>query len=119
MERHVADKCTYHSRDGVIKMSRIHQDNPLVDHRLPIEGIKPNRSPIGRHPSETMFRRTLTAGQRLRVCVVGAGISGLRATDILTQHGAQVTVMEARNRIGGRVGQTKLAGNLVDLYVCL
>lgn len=36
--------------------------------------------------------------------IVGAGISGLRAADILLQNGLEVTIFEARDRIGGRVG---------------
>lgn len=36
--------------------------------------------------------------------IVGAGISGLRAADVLLQKGFQVTIIEARDRIGGRVG---------------
>lgn len=38
------------------------------------------------------------------VCVIGAGISGLRCADVLLQNGFQVTILEARGRIGGRVG---------------
>jgi len=37
------------------------------------------------------------------VCIVGAGISGLRCADVLLSHGFQVTILEARQRIGGRV----------------
>jgi monoamine oxidase len=37
------------------------------------------------------------------VCIVGAGISGLRCADILLSSGFQVTILEARDRIGGRV----------------
>lgn len=37
------------------------------------------------------------------VCVVGAGASGLRCAEILLENGWQVTILEARNRIGGRV----------------
>jgi len=44
-----------------------------------------------------------TKGQQIRVCIVGAGVSGLRAADVLLQHGAHVTIYEARDRIGGRV----------------
>jgi phytoene dehydrogenase-like protein len=38
-----------------------------------------------------------------RVGIIGAGISGLRCADLLIQNGAQVTILEARDRIGGRV----------------
>lgn len=38
------------------------------------------------------------------VCVVGAGVSGLRCATVLLEHSYDVTIMEARNRIGGRVG---------------
>ncbi|EAU35974.1 conserved hypothetical protein [Aspergillus terreus NIH2624] len=49
------------------------------------------------------------------VAVIGAGFSGLRCADILIQNGARVTIFEARDRIGGRVHQTKVADHLVDL----
>lgn len=37
------------------------------------------------------------------VGIIGAGLSGLRCADILIQNGARVTILEARDRIGGRV----------------
>ena len=37
------------------------------------------------------------------VGIIGAGLSGLRCADILIRNGARVTILEARNRIGGRV----------------
>lgn len=37
------------------------------------------------------------------VGVIGAGLAGLRCADILIQNGAQVTILEARDRLGGRV----------------
>jgi monoamine oxidase len=40
------------------------------------------------------------------ICIVGAGISGLRCADVLLSHGFQVTILEARQRIGGRVGSS-------------
>jgi len=38
-----------------------------------------------------------------RVIVIGAGVSGLAAAKSLQESGAEVTVLEARDRIGGRV----------------
>jgi polyamine oxidase len=38
-----------------------------------------------------------------RVIVIGAGVSGLAAAKSLHEAGAKVTVLDARNRIGGRV----------------
>lgn len=38
-----------------------------------------------------------------RVIVLGAGIAGLSAADTLVQAGAEVTVLEARKRLGGRI----------------
>jgi monoamine oxidase len=45
-----------------------------------------------------------TMSSRPHVGVIGAGLSGLRCADILIQNGARVTILEARDRIGGRVG---------------
>ena len=53
---------------------------------------------------DTMIGRVLPAGRVPHVCVVGAGMAGLRCADILTKNGVKVTLLEARNRIGGRVG---------------
>lgn len=36
--------------------------------------------------------------------MVGAGVSGLRCATVLLEHCYDVTIVEARNRIGGRVG---------------
>lgn len=42
------------------------------------------------------------------VGIIGAGLAGLRCADILIQNGIRVTILEARNRIGGRVSEYKL-----------
>lgn len=61
-------------------------------------------------------RRKSGPASKPHVGIVGAGLSGLRCADILLQHGFQVTIIEGRNRIGGRLYQQKLAnGQLVDM----
>lgn len=50
------------------------------------------------------------------VAIIGAGLAGLRCADILLQKGFRVTIIEGRNRVGGRLHQEKLVnGRLVDM----
>ena len=52
----------------------------------------------------------------MRVAVVGAGFAGLAAADVLAARGADVTVFEARDRVGGRVHSRTLEhGETVEL----
>jgi polyamine oxidase len=51
----------------------------------------------------------------MRIVVIGAGVSGLTAARDLARSGADVTVLEARDRIGGRTWTHDLAGAPVDL----
>jgi monoamine oxidase len=50
----------------------------------------------------------------LRVVVVGAGFAGLAAADALRSGGAEVTVLEARDRVGGRVWSVPFGGAVVE-----
>jgi monoamine oxidase len=43
------------------------------------------------------------ASKKAHVGIVGAGISGLRCAEVLLKNDFQVTILEARDRIGGRV----------------
>jgi monoamine oxidase len=47
--------------------------------------------------------------------VVGAGLSGLVCARRLTAAGADVVVIEARDRVGGRLHSGRLAGDVIDL----
>lgn len=61
-------------------------------------------------------RRAQTAASKPHIAVIGAGIAGLRCADVLLNHGFQVTVIEGRDRVGGRLHQETLSnGFTVDL----
>ena len=55
------------------------------------------------------------AGPAERVVVVGAGIAGLTVANALAHGGVECVVLEARDRIGGRLHTVDLAGSPVDL----
>ncbi|MGE2731094.1 flavin monoamine oxidase family protein [Mycolicibacterium vaccae] len=52
-------------------------------------------------------------GQRLRVVVIGAGLAGLTAAVELAAAGADVVVLEARDRVGGRMHGVEVADGVV------
>jgi monoamine oxidase len=47
--------------------------------------------------------------------VVGAGFAGLRAATVLAEAGRDVVVLEARDRVGGRVMAGEVAGQSIDV----
>jgi hypothetical protein len=64
----------------------------------------------------TLQRSEKDHSEPIHVGIIGGGISGLRCADILDQYGFKVTILEGRDRLGGRVHQTELPnGHLVDL----
>ena len=75
-------------------------------------------------PDETANRRaTANAAatpvgddaRRVEVVVVGAGFAGLTTARALAKAGRRVVVLEARNRVGGRVKAGQIAGRTVDV----
>jgi monoamine oxidase len=50
----------------------------------------------------------------VRALVVGAGFAGLAAADELSRAGVRVEVLEARDRVGGRVWSVPFAGGVIE-----
>lgn len=68
------------------------------------------------HADELSQRRARNSASKPHVAVIGAGLAGLRCTDVLLSHGFKVTVIEGRDRVGGRLHQETLPnGFTVDL----
>ncbi len=66
-------------------------------------------------PAESVARRAVPAADRPpQVIVVGAGLSGLACARILAGSGLRVLVLEASDRVGGRVRTERIDGFLVD-----
>ncbi|KAI4182766.1 MAG: hypothetical protein L6R41_005787 [Letrouitia leprolyta] len=70
-------------------MSRIQQD--LNEHHSKWDSLIRTKSP-------GMLRRIMPKGRKPRVCVIGAGVAGMRCAQVLGEKGMDVTVLEARDR---------------------
>lgn len=66
-------------------------------------------------PGNGSDARSVVEGPVERVVVVGAGIAGLAAAHALGHAGVACVVVEARDRIGGRLHTVEVAGTPVDL----
>ena len=64
---------------------------------------------IGCHESKN------NKSQYHKVIVIGAGMSGLEAASVLAANNIDVAIVEARNRIGGRLQTTTMDGAYTDL----
>lgn len=75
-----------------------------------VAGVRPAESPAAHSPRRRRARR------REDVVVVGAGLAGLVAARRVARAGHSVAVIEARDRVGGRMLSSPLAGGgVVDL----
>ena len=61
------------------------------------------------------FRNNLLSGKSKKVIIIGAGMAGAAAANALRSAGTEVTVLEARNRIGGRIHTDHSMGLPIDL----
>lgn len=102
------DGCRFKLPHGVKGMSRIHEDLSTSYHQ-------PGKVTDGTD-ADKMLKRALPLGRKLHVGIVGGGVAGLRCAEVLLGHGVQVTVIEGRDRLGGRLAQGTMMGkHLVDL----
>ncbi|XP_023709378.1 lysine-specific histone demethylase 1A [Cryptotermes secundus] len=64
-----------------------------------------------------IFKRfkSLPAKKHGKVIVIGAGIAGLAAAQQMQQFGMEVVVLEARDRVGGRIATFRKANYIADL----
>ena len=53
--------------------------------------------------------------ERFDTVVIGAGIAGLTAARLLAAAGRTVVILEARDRVGGRVQTDRTDGEVTDL----
>lgn len=65
---------------------------PTTNGRMPANGA-----------ASLAIRRSLPKGRVPHVCIIGAGFAGLRCADVLSSRGIEITILEGRDRIGGRV----------------
>lgn len=63
----------------------------------------------------SMFCATSLFAQSPKVVVIGAGLAGLTTAHRLQASGMDVSIYEARNRVGGRVLTVKLNNQIVEL----
>ncbi|KAH0543730.1 hypothetical protein GP486_008553 [Trichoglossum hirsutum] len=63
----------------------------------------------------TARRRASPPDKIPHVGIVGAGMTGLRCAEVLIKNGIRVTILEGRDRIGGRIHQSNKLGHPIDL----
>ena len=54
-------------------------------------------------PTNDLLESMIRKDGNLHVGITGAGLAGLRSAEVLVEEGIKVTIIEARDRLGGRV----------------
>jgi monoamine oxidase len=98
---------------------------PWAARCLPRAAQPVQSTPLSSQPSSTppLIDRDASARpsptSRADVLVIGAGIAGLRAAELLREAGLDVVVLEARERIGGRVHSVRHNGVTLEMGASL
>ena len=81
------------------------------------EAVFPRRNSTvhAAHESGLRVAHRVSAKGCKRVAIIGAGMSGLTAAKKISDNGCDVTVFEARDRIGGRIWTDRRLGPALDL----
>lgn len=61
------------------------------------------------------FPRMALAAEKADVVIIGAGLSGLRSAEMLVEQGLKVVVLDANNRVGGRVQTVQTVDGPIDV----
>ncbi|NLR70367.1 NAD(P)-binding protein [Novosphingobium sp. ERN07] len=59
--------------------------------------------------------RMALAAESADVVIIGAGLSGLHSAELLTEQGLKVIVLDANNRVGGRVQTVQTSEGMIDV----
>lgn len=84
----------------------------ILDFGFPISEFLP---PTTDFPQQTSFAPVLHCAMPMSVVIVGGGIAGLSAANELLQNGCTVTVLEAKDRFGGRIHTIRQGALPVEL----
>jgi heterodisulfide reductase subunit A-like polyferredoxin len=72
-------------------------------------------APNGNDSSNTSVATDSTEVIKPVIAIIGAGVSGLKAAQVLLDKGYEVVIYEARDRAGGRTCTSDRLGKEVDL----
>jgi polyamine oxidase len=84
--------------------------------RRPDAAPGPRGAPLGLTVDDGSLRvPAAVPGEAIRVIVIGAGVAGLVAARALRRQGVEVVLVEARERVGGRIQTFERGGVPIDL----